>query len=103
MIGESILSLLIVETVEAKEYYIICLLGCLTVIILQMLKYESEPAHADGHALWRSMTAATVYSGLVQVLSMGLVAFGVSYKLMLKDVLYSEKEGYGRTVGRGEE
>ena len=95
MIGESILSLLIVETTEATEYYAIALLGCLTVIVLQMLKYESEPAHADGHALWRSMTAAIAYRVLLQVLSMSLIAFGVSYKLMLKDVLYSQKDSYG--------
>ncbi|CAB9524706.1 expressed unknown protein [Seminavis robusta] len=94
MIGESILSLLIVETTEHQDYYIIMALGCLTVIILQILHYESEPSHADGHALWRSMTAAALYSILIQILSMSLITFGVSYKLMLKDVVYEDKSSY---------
>ena len=90
MIGESILSLLIVETIESSEYYTIAALGCLTVIVLQMLKFESEPSTADGHALWRSTTAATLFSLLIQVLSMGLIAFGVSYKIMLTTVFQDE-------------
>lgn len=90
MIGESILSLLIVETIESDEYYTIAALGCLTVIVLQMLKFESEPSHADGHALWRSMFAASLFSILIQILSMGLIAFGVSYKIMLSNVFQEE-------------
>lgn len=90
MIGESVLSLLIVETIESREYYIIAGLGCLTVIVLQMLKFESEPSTADGHALWRSTTAATLFSLLIQLLSMSLISFGVSYKIMLTTVYKAE-------------
>lgn len=86
MIGESVLSLLIVETVDSRDYYITAYLGALTVIILQILKFESEPSHSDGHALWRSMEAAVCFSVLVQILSMGLIAFGVSYKVMLTTI-----------------
>lgn len=103
MIGESILSLLIVETIESIEYYAIVALGCLTVIVLQMLKFESEPSHADGHALWRSTTAATFFSLLIQVLSMGLIAFGVSFKIMLTTVHneqeYESDTGHRRLAG----
>lgn len=95
IIGEGILSLLIVDTVEAEEYYEIIGLGCLTVIVLQMLKFESQPAHADGHALWRSMKAATMFSVFIQVMSMALVAFGVCYKVMLKDVIHDNDPKYG--------
>jgi len=51
MIGEGILSLLIVETVEARDYYFVTVFGILTIIFIQILKFESEPSHAEGHAL----------------------------------------------------
>ena len=50
MIGEGILSLLIVETVEDAEYYLITTFGALTVIFIQVLKFESEP-HGGEHAM----------------------------------------------------
>jgi PAS domain-containing protein len=93
MIGESILSLLIVETTESHEYYTIESLGVVTVIILQLLKFESEPSHADGHALWRNIRNATCFSLLIQVLSMGLIAFGVSYKVFLTSLVTQQAEG----------
>ena len=48
MLGESILSLLIVETTESKDYYMTVSLCILIVIVLQAFKFESEPSHADG-------------------------------------------------------
>ena len=51
MIGEGILSLLIVETVEVGDYYVITIFGVLTIIFIQILKFESEPFHAEGHAM----------------------------------------------------
>eukprot|EP00797_Seminavis_robusta_P029344 Sro58_g033810.2 (305) ;mRNA; r:84408-85322 len=92
MIGESILSLLIVETTETAEYYGITAMGCLTVIIIQMIIFESEPSHSNGHALSRSMFTATLYGMLIQLLSASLIAFGVSYKIMLTNVLMQVEE-----------
>ena len=80
MIGEGILSLLIVETTESKDYYVITTFGILSTIFIQILKFESEPSHAEGHALWRNLLNAMCYGYLIQVLSMALIAFGVSYK-----------------------
>ena len=48
MLGEGILSLLIVETIESKEYILIALFGVITMIFIQILKFESEPTHAEG-------------------------------------------------------
>mmetsp|Transcript_13831 Transcript_13831/g.30079 ORF Transcript_13831/g.30079 Transcript_13831/m.30079 type:complete len:1067 (+) Transcript_13831:294-3494(+) len=92
MIGEGILSLLIVETTESGDYYIITTFGVLTVIFLQVLKFESEPSHAESHAMWRSMRNAMCYGYLIQILSMSLICFGVSYKVFLQDILKTEKE-----------
>ena len=97
--GECVLSLLIVETTESREYYVIAGLGVLTVIVLQALKFESEPSHSDGHALWRNMHAGMCFSLLIQVLSMGLIAFGVSYKVMLTTI-HKDHESAGENGDR---
>jgi len=89
MIGESVLSLLIVTTVEETEYYALYSLGVLSVIALQMLIYESEP-HVSGHALWRNLYTQFVYSVLIQLLSMGLIVLGASYKVMLTTLYQRE-------------
>ena len=96
MIGEGILSLLIVLTTETKDYYIISTFGVLTMIFIQVLTFESQPHHPEGHALWRNFLNAMCFSLIQQVLSMALIIFGLSYKVFLNDVL---KEG----VGYGEE
>jgi len=99
MIGESVLSLLVVETVETPEYYMIEIFGIFTVILIQMLKFESEPSHADGHALWRSIFKASMFDLMIQILSMALIAFGVSYKIMLSSLKpndYNEKDSKHR-------
>lgn len=96
MIGESVLSLLINATTEERDYYIIALIGILTVIILMAIKFESQPSHAYEHALWQNMRNATCFSLLMQLLSMSLISFGVSYKIFLTSVL-SETEDSDKT------
>lgn len=101
MLGEAVLSLLIVDTTESTTYYVVAGVGVLTVILLQAVKFESEPSHAEGHALWRNLNWGVAYAMLVQLLSMGLIAFGVSYKVMLKSIhKESEKKAnYGSDYG----
>jgi hypothetical protein len=102
LIGESVLSLLIVDTIEAQEYYTVAVLGGVTVIIVQLIIFESEPSHALGHALWRSMFTAALYSILIQVLSIGLIGLGASYKVMLTNILLDQQEaesGHRRLAG----
>lgn len=95
LIGEAVLSLLIVETSVSAGYYVIAIFGVLTVVLLEVLKFETEPSHAEGHALWRSLRSAMLYGLLIQVLSMALIAYGVSYKLFLKAVVkYDKQAGY---------
>lgn len=105
MLGESVLSLLIVTTTESQEYYFVATFGVLTVILLQVLRFESEPSHAGDHALWRSMQAGVVYSYLMQILSMSLIAFGVAYKVMLKTIhkVDLKKEALAATSGYGDD
>ena len=51
MMGEGVLSLLIVETADAAEYYEIVISGLLTMIFIFTLKTESEPMDISKHAL----------------------------------------------------
>ena len=51
MIGEGVLSLLIVETVETKDYFVAVVCGLLTMIFIHVLKTESEPHDSFKHAL----------------------------------------------------
>ena len=92
MVGESILSLLIVETTESRNYYIITTFGVLTVILLHILKVESDPSHAEDHALWGNLRNAMSYGYLLQILSMSLIAFGICFKIFLKDVVKEEQK-----------
>ena len=51
MIGEGVLSLLIVHTVETREYDVVVFCGIVTIIFLFVLKTESEPSDPSTHAL----------------------------------------------------
>jgi Bacterial low temperature requirement A protein (LtrA) len=93
MLGESVLSLLIVEPTELSHYYVTACVGIVTVIFLQALKFDSEPSNADNHCLWRGVKASYVYSLLIQLLSVSLIGFGVSFKVMLATI-YKEGDYY---------
>ena len=68
MFGEPVLSLLIVSTVENGVYYGVALLGVVTVTLLALIKFGSDPASTDDHALWRSIVDGKKYSILLQIL-----------------------------------
>jgi hypothetical protein len=51
MIGEGVVSLLIVDTVENTDYYATVICGLFTMIFIHVLKTESEPEDLSKHAL----------------------------------------------------
>jgi hypothetical protein len=54
VIGEGILSLLISPTVEGKylgEYYLVLVMGILTMILIQVVNFETLPSDSSHHAL----------------------------------------------------
>jgi len=95
MIGESVLSLLIVTTTESRRYYLIATVGALVIVVLQALKYESEPSHAHGHALFQNFRNGMCYGYVIQILSMGLIALGISFKIFLYQAVSEEEGDYG--------
>lgn len=100
MLGESVLSLLIVGLSDEQEYYIIVLVGVLTIVMLQDLHYESQPLDADTHAM-AGMRAGNAYVILIQFYSLALIFLGASYKYMLD--LLNYKDAYGEEYESGYE
>jgi len=93
MLGESILSLLIVEiSDEVPAFYFTFYVGIVSVILLQYLHFKSQPHDADGHALRRSRLGGTAFAWLNQIYSAALIIVGVSYKMLLTEYQYEVKE-----------
>ena len=86
MFGESIMSLLIVEgNNESVTHSVKFYSGVLSIVFLAHLHFESEPHHNEDHALTRSRHSHYLYTLLVPVYSMALIAVGVCYKMFLYD------------------
>jgi len=90
VLGESVLSLLIVDA-KGGDYYRTFYFGIVTVILLHVLHFRSQPLEADAHAMRRHKNAGICYGQLFPIYSAALVAVGASYKLCL----YSLNDGGG--------
>jgi hypothetical protein len=92
MLGESVLSLLIVDVVESGDYYKTFVSGLVSIILLQYLHYQSQPTDPNDHAMRRSFGAGFVFYWLTQVYSLSLIVFGSSYKMLLYEFIYRDHE-----------
>jgi low temperature requirement protein LtrA len=91
LLGESILSLLIVDLSEGVQYYEIFFCGVITVVFLEYLHFRSQPSEANDHALRRSASSAMVFFMFMQVYSIALVVLGTSYKMFLYESVYADE------------
>ena len=55
-------------------------------IFIQIITFESAPSRAEEHALFRSVASSYAYTFVIQILSLSLIAFGVSYKVLLRNI-----------------
>lgn len=88
MLGESVLSLLIVNDIADSaqdHFYTTFYAGIVSVTLLQYLYFKSQPHGADQHAMRRTRVAGLAYSFLIQIYSAALIVVGVSYKLLLTE------------------
>merc|ERR1712157_189664 len=85
MLGESILSLLIVDVSEDWEYYITFYAGVLSVVFLQYLHFKSQPHEIKDHAMRKSRMRAITWYTCSNFYSLALIAVGVSYKMFLTE------------------
>ena len=94
MFGESIISLLIVDgNNESFDYNVSFFSGILSIVVLAHLHFALEPHEADAHALGRSRRSSFVYSVIVPVYSVALIAIGVSYKMFLYEFIIGYYDG----------
>jgi hypothetical protein len=99
MLGESVLSLLIVNDVsDSKKYqekfYTTFYVGIVSVTLLQFLYFKSQPHDADRHAMRRTRISGFSYSWIIQLYSAALIIVGVAYKMILTEYTseYAGKE-----------
>jgi hypothetical protein len=92
MLGESVLSLLIVEVTETSSYYKTFFSGIISITMLEFLHFRSQPHDPDDHAMRRSKEAGVLFSTLMHIYSAALVALGTAYKMLLLEYVYEENE-----------
>jgi hypothetical protein len=99
MLGESIFSLLIIDVQDkGLHFYLVFYFSLLTVILLQLLHFQSQPHEAHLHAVRRDKNRGMLWSLLQTVYSLALVVMGASYTFFL---LYAdENEGRRRRMTR---
>jgi len=95
MLGESILSLLIVDVEENDTYFVTFYAALLTVILLQYLHFRSQPHHANDHAMRRHKDAGVGFIIIHQIYSAALIAIGAAFTLMVLEFTYSYGEDGG--------
>lgn len=96
MLGESIFSLLIVDVQDkGLNFYLVFYFSLLTVILLQLLHFQSQPHEADLHAVRRNKNRGMLWSLLQSVYSFSLVIMGASYTFFL---LYADESDQRRRL-----
>lgn len=95
MLGESILSLLIVDIVDTSGYYSTFVGGIVSIVLLHYLHYQSAPSDPDQHAMRRSLPSSFAFYWLFQAYSLSLIILGASYKMLLFEFVYDEEDNYG--------
>ena len=90
MLGETVLSLLIVGVKEQSAYYKTFYSGILSISLLEYMHFRSQPHHADDHAMRRNKTRGYAYLILFQLFSGALIILGASYKMLLYEFIYPD-------------
>lgn len=102
MLGESVLSLLIVEVVSrGREYFVTFYCGIISVCLLMYLYFVSGPTHVEEHAMSRHVVISYSICVLMQFYSAGLVIVGACYKLFMYEYTYENYEDeFGQRLRR---
>ena len=90
MLGESVSSLLIVESTNTSEYNTAFFGSIHSITLMEYLHFRSQPHSANQHALRRSKEAGLAFSHLMQLYSASLIILGASYKMLLYEFTYEE-------------
>jgi hypothetical protein len=91
LLGESVLSLLIVKFIPSQGYQQVFYCGVVSIALLQYLHFRSQPHHADEHAMRRSRNAGAFFATVLQIYSVALVVMGTSFKMLLYEQVYEDE------------
>ena len=88
LLGEGVLSVLIVETTRTLEYHVTFYAGIVSLILMQYMHFKYQPHSADEHAFRRSVKCGAIFYVFCIIHAFSLIGVGTAYKMMLKE--YSE-------------
>ena len=66
LLGEAVLSLLIVSISLESEYYFVVFIGIVTTVMIHDIYFESQPSHSNTHAMM-SVTRGACYVIGIQI------------------------------------
>jgi hypothetical protein len=89
MLGETVLSLLIVDGTGVPGYYGTFMCGLVAIILLQYLHFRSQPHDPDEHAMRRHRISGILFSIVYHIYSLSLVILGATYKMFLYEYVYA--------------
>lgn len=90
LLGESILSILIVESTNSVRYHVTFFAGIVSIVLLQFCHYKYQPHSPNTHAFRRSIRGGSIYYVLIMIYAHALVAVGTSYKMFLSQYAYED-------------
>ena len=90
LLGESILSILIVSPTNTADYYVTFYASIISIVLLEYCHYRYQPHKASDHAFRRSKTGGAYYNIIMTIYCFSLVAVGTSYKMFLYAYTYEE-------------
>jgi hypothetical protein len=92
MLGESVLSLLIVDVVVTIGYISTFLAGIVSIVLLEYLHFQSQPSEPDKHAYRGTPWSGFTFYWVMQIYSMALIVLGASFKMLLFEQLYEAND-----------
>ncbi len=101
MLGEGVLSLLVVDITNVPGYYVTFFGGVVSLTLMEYLHFRSQPHHPDQHAMRRSKNAGVLFAFVMQIYSGALIVLGASYKMFLYDFIYESTPSGGGGRRRG--
>ena len=103
LLGESVLSLILVPVQNRFLYFVTFVCGMLSVQLLQLIHFSSQEFDPKWHALSRKLRAGRLWLFLSTLYGVSLIAVGVALKTILSKVVceydrdkddYGDKDGY---------
>jgi len=88
MLGETVLSLLVVSNADQMAYYKTFYCGIITIVLLEYIHFRAQPVSAEEHAFQRGLLPSLWFLYMMIIYSAALIMLGASYKMLLFEFHY---------------